>query len=148
MSPKIAKKFANIDKELIWTEVIPSIPSMKLNIFIIHTHKNMRKQKINPSPIYSIPFKITKNSWDFIKIFRWSLNRYNEENTQNIWNVNLIFALIFLISSNKDKIESSKQNPKIIFQSLFSESSKKKTTDVENKISGINIMPAPFGLGV
>tara|TARA_B100000963_G_scaffold153300_1_gene133546 strand:- start:183 stop:467 length:285 start_codon:yes stop_codon:yes gene_type:complete len=52
------------------------------------------------------------------------------------------------MSSNKDKMERRKQNPKIIFQLLLSIPSKKKTTEVENKISGIIITPAPFGLGV
>ena len=40
------------------------------------------------------------------------------------------------MSSNKETMESSKQNPKIIFQSLLSISSNRKITDVENKISG------------
>ena len=51
------------------------------------------------------------------------------------------------MSSNKDKMERRKQNPKIIFQVLLSNPSKKKTTGVENRISGIIIIPAPFGFG-
>ena len=85
-----------------------------------------RQQKIKLSPRDSIPLKKIKNSDDLIKIFNWSLNRYNDEKTQNIWNVNLIFALIFLMSSNKDIMERRKQNPKIIFQVLLSNPSKKK----------------------
>ena len=112
---------------------------------IIHTHSIAKKQKIKPSPRASIPLKIIKNSDELIKIFNWSLKRNNVENTQNIWNVNLIFALIFFISSKKETIESNKQNPKIIFQLLFSVSSIRKITDVENKISGIKIIPAKFG---
>ena len=51
------------------------------------------------------------------------------------------------MSSKKETIERSKQNPKIIFQLLLNVSSNKKITDVENKISGINIIPAPRGFG-
>ena len=116
-------------------------------MLIIHTqiivNKNINKQLCK----YRKSLK-NLNSKDSINKYNWSLNRNIDDKTQKTWKDRRIPAFIFLISSMKDKMVRIVQNPKIISQWYSNIPSKKKTIRVENKRSGININPAPLGLGV
>ena len=76
-----------------------------------------------------------------------SFKRNNEEITQNIWKKSLNFELIFFKSSSKEIRVRISVNPKIRNHILFNVFSKKNTNKVANMTNGININPAPFGLG-
>ena len=104
-----------------------------------------KKIKIGFKKEYSNIIKFKILSWTNKLIS--SLNMINDEITQNIWNNSLNLELIFFKSSRNEIAVSINVNPKIRNQVLLAVFSKKNTNKVANMTSGININPAPFGLG-